>query len=191
MRRLALICFFLLGPLWAQELPSLSPIAVQATERDGHVLLSAQFSVPVSQAQAFSVLTDFDHMAEFMPNMSSSKVISRAASRLMVRQQGAVSLGLFTLALDSEREIELHQMDEIIAHSLNASQGPFSSKMQLQGQEKETLMLYQADWQPKSAFLASLGKSYLQEQVVQQFTAMQKEMIRRSKIRLASAPQGL
>ncbi|WP_273429537.1 SRPBCC family protein [Chitinibacter tainanensis] len=185
MRRL-LLAILLVGPVWAQDL---APIAVQSTERNGHLYFSAQFSVPVAKPLAFAVLSDFEHMSEFMPNMSSSKVLSRKANRWVVQQEGQLQLGLLSWSLNSTREIELIGLDEIVAHSLDAQQGAFSSRMQLQQQAQSTTMSYAADWQPASGWMASLGKQYVQQQMQQQFAAMQKEMLRRSKMQLASAPQ--
>jgi hypothetical protein len=179
----------LVAPAYALDVPSLPPVTVQATERDGHVIFNAQFVAPVTQAQAFAVLTDFDHMAQFLPNMTQSKIIARQGNHWHVKQQGQLQLGLVSMSLDSERDIEIVQMDQINARSINSSNGPFSSKMQLQPQGRLTQMSYQADWLPSSAVMRSLGKQYLQQQIALQFGAMQKEMLKRGKITLASAPQ--
>lgn len=185
---LAFICL-LAAPAYALDAPTLPPVAVQATERDGHVIFNAQFLAPVTQALAFEVLTDFDHMAQFLPNMTQSKIIARLGNHWHVKQQGQLQLGLVSMSLDSERDIELVQMDQINARSINSSNGPFSSKMQLLAQGRLTQMNYQADWQPSSAVMRSLGKQYLQQQIALQFGAMQKEMLKRGRITLASAPQ--
>jgi ribosome-associated toxin RatA of RatAB toxin-antitoxin module len=185
----ALFClFFCAGQLYAADaLPS--PIEIHTAEQDGHIVLNAQFSARVSKALAFTVLTDFDHMAEFLPNMAFSKITSRNAQHLTVKQQGQLQIGFISVMLDSEREIELKPSDEINARSINSTNGTFKSQMLITQPDQDSIMMYHADWQPQSALLGNLGKNYLQEQIHQQFGAMQKEMLRRAKIQLASAPQ--
>ncbi|WP_157670784.1 SRPBCC family protein [Chitinibacter sp. GC72] len=190
MRWFLILLLLYSGASHALDTPILPLVSVQASERDGHVLFNAQFLAPVTQAQAFAVLSDFDHMAEFMPNMSQSKVLSRQGNHWHIRQQGQLQLGPISMTLDSERDIEIQPMEQITARSINSSNGAFSSRMQLQAQGRYTQMNYQADWIPNSALMRTLGKQHLQTHIAQQFGAMQKEMLRRGKLALASAPQG-
>jgi ribosome-associated toxin RatA of RatAB toxin-antitoxin module len=187
MRRLFCL-FFCAGQLIAADVPP-TPIDIHAEEHDGHIVLNAQFSAHVNKALAFAVLTDFDHMAEFLPNMAFSKITNRNAQHLTVKQQGQLQIGFISVMLDSERDIELKPSDEINARSINSSNGKFKSQMLITQPDQDSIMVYHADWQPQSALLASVGKNYLQEQVQQQFGAMQKEMLHRARIQLASAPQ--
>lgn len=47
------------------------------TKNGDTVELDTQFSVPVSREIAWAVLTDFEHMTAFIPNLASSKVLEK------------------------------------------------------------------------------------------------------------------
>ncbi len=48
------------------------------TKKNGDTVeLDTQFSVPVSREIAWAVLTDFEHMTAFIPNLASSKVLEK------------------------------------------------------------------------------------------------------------------
>jgi ribosome-associated toxin RatA of RatAB toxin-antitoxin module len=45
--------------------------------------------IPVERQQVWQVLTDYDHLAEFIPNLVESRVIGRENGRTLVRQVGS------------------------------------------------------------------------------------------------------
>ena len=67
------------------------------------------------------MLTDFDHMAEIVTNLQSSKVLSRSTTTLVVAQQGRTSAGPLTFAFETVREVELKPFYEIRARLLHGS----------------------------------------------------------------------
>ncbi|MGC9128239.1 MAG: SRPBCC family protein, partial [Acidithiobacillus sp.] len=54
--------------------------------------MHAVFPVPVSPARAFAVMTDYEHMAQFIPQMRKSQVLWRNGERESVLQEGSVDL---------------------------------------------------------------------------------------------------
>jgi hypothetical protein len=63
-------------------------VAVHAT-REGDVLrieASAEFEGTV--ALTWQVLTDYERLAEYVPNLQSSRIVSRAGDRVTVEQRG-------------------------------------------------------------------------------------------------------
>ncbi|WP_194114872.1 SRPBCC family protein [Chitinilyticum piscinae] len=167
--------FLLATPLWADD-----AVMVQAESKQGHILVTAEFTTPVPQALVFAVLTDFDHMSEYVPSLKHSRILSTGTHELRVEQKGAVNLGLFSLDFDSQRAIELHGMDEILSHSLDQSQGKYSSSTQLMTRGDVTRVVFRSDWEPNQSLLAEVGTRVIRDQISQQFSAMQKEMLRRS-----------
>jgi Polyketide cyclase / dehydrase and lipid transport len=55
----------------------------------------------------WDVLTDYDHMAQFISNLECSGMDNRVDDVLRVHQKGKASRGLLTLTFDNVREIEL------------------------------------------------------------------------------------
>jgi hypothetical protein len=117
LRRLPLSA--LLALLWA--LFPASAWAVQSDEdivvqvdKDG-ATISVYVDCPVAAPAlvAWSVLTDYDRMAQFISNLESSFVERREDNLLRVHQKGKASRGPLTFTFDNVREIELRPYQEI------------------------------------------------------------------------------
>jgi ribosome-associated toxin RatA of RatAB toxin-antitoxin module len=65
-------------------------IEVKRRQGDGYPVfdLKARASVHATAQRAWEVLTDYDHLAEFVPNLVSSRLISRADRECVVAQEG-------------------------------------------------------------------------------------------------------
>lgn len=175
MRRwLALLC--LLPALLHAE-----PIKVDIKKENGRIMLSAVFSVAVPRDVVWSVMTDYEHMPDFLPQMKSSKIVQKSGPNLRITQQGVVPVMFFDFSYESTRDIELLPPDEIRSHSVGGNTGPTRAVTHLQVRDQSTLVSYSATWTPASSMLASFGLDIMREQVSLQFSAMQQEMLRRFK----------
>ena len=67
--------------------------------------LAAQLLTPSSFESLWFVLTDYDRLSEFIPNLSSSKVISREGNRVDLEQVG--SQDFFGFKFSAEVQIQL------------------------------------------------------------------------------------
>jgi hypothetical protein len=61
---------------------------------------------PVATDVAWQVQTDFEHMAEWMPNVQESKVIAREPNAVTIEQHGVAKFGIASFACVSVRHIE-------------------------------------------------------------------------------------
>jgi ribosome-associated toxin RatA of RatAB toxin-antitoxin module len=78
------------GAQGRSPVPSLAtdPVTVVLTEaRDGAVTVEGRIVVAVRRSTAWSTLTDYEHMPEFISAMRSSKVLSRRDCRVVVAQE--------------------------------------------------------------------------------------------------------
>jgi len=62
----------------------------QTVERmsDGVRRLAAQLLTPVSVDQIWAVLTDYDQLSAFIPNLASSRLLLRDGSKVLLQQEG-------------------------------------------------------------------------------------------------------
>lgn len=74
----------------------LAPTALSVREEDGAYLVRAQFDVPQAAHIVRAVLTDYEQIPRFMPDVRSSVVVERTAVRLMVEQEAVSKFGLFS-----------------------------------------------------------------------------------------------
>ena len=68
-----------------------------ATPRQAHV--TAQMVLPVSQERVWSVLTDYDHLDEFIPLLERSEVSSRREGIVYLKQRGVMKFPFYKKTL--------------------------------------------------------------------------------------------
>ncbi len=107
MRR-ALLCVASLWLLAATAFAAPEILQVDV-RRDGEsVLVDAHADLPVSPRIAWDVLTDFDHYAQFIPDLVASQVVARSDDGLTVEQRGIAGLLFYRLNLD----VRMHVIEE-------------------------------------------------------------------------------
>lgn len=159
------------------------PVAVSIAQDADHILLSAEFRVPVDARTAWSVLTDFSHMPEFLPGLKESQVLSQNGQRLTVQQKGESTVGLIAMEYESLRAIELKPYQWIRSRTLRGSLGSVEGVTRLLPDgEGATLVVYNAQAQPDSSLAALVPARYFREALKSQFQAMRAEMLRRARL---------
>ena len=156
-------------------------VQVEVRRDNGKILLSAVFLVPVPRAVAWAVLTDFEHMPQFLPNLKSSRVLFRDGQFLRVAQQGVIPLLMLDFSYESIREITLNPMQALSSRSVGGNAGTMQANTVLDIRNQQTQVQYSAVWSPSSALVGALGLDIMREQVNGQFLAMQQEMLKRAK----------
>ena len=179
--RASLLFMLLQATGWAAavQTPELtnSPI-VHISDQGGTLVMDITYQVPVSPRDAWAVLTDFEAMPRFIPNLESSEVLLRTGKTLQVEQKGSLSLGMFPIHYDSTRQIELAPYQTIHSHTLSGNTR-LDSVMQLSPSGNGTLLSYHATAVADLPVPNSLISSYMGEMLETQFKAMGQEMLRR------------
>jgi ribosome-associated toxin RatA of RatAB toxin-antitoxin module len=80
-------------------------ISVQAKRQGSAVQVTTQAIVRAPLEVIWQTLTDYDHLAEFVPDLVSSRVIDRQGSIVTVEQAGKAHLWFFTYAIDVVVEV--------------------------------------------------------------------------------------
>src|SRR5215472_5429294 len=70
---------------------------------------------PVPLNVAWDVLTDFDHMAKWVPNLRESKGTVTEPNTVMVEQQGVAKFGFFSFPYSSVRKMQLNPQKTVKA----------------------------------------------------------------------------
>lgn len=160
----------------SRELPEPS---VRVNHQDGLLVLDISYQVPVSPREAWAVLTDFEHMAEFIPNLDSSKVLQRTGKLVEVEQKGSASIGLLPIHYESRRQVEFIPYQTIRSQTLSGN-GRLESTMLLTPAGSGTLLTYHATAVPDLPVPVSLVSAYFNDMLEMQFKAMGQEMLRRA-----------
>ena len=152
---------------------------VHVERANGSFTVDMHIHVPVDAGRAWAVLTDFEHMAEFVPNLTSSQVTERSDTFVKVTQKGVAKFGFFSTPFESTREIHLVPPHEIRAHGVGGNITRMESVMQLKSDATGTQLIYHAEVLPGFWFPPLIGPSLVQHETAEQFSAMLHEMVKR------------
>jgi carbon monoxide dehydrogenase subunit G len=163
----------------AEDVPD--PVAVTIARESDHILITAEFRVPVGVRTAWAVLTDFEHMHQFLPGLRESHVIAQTGNQLTVQQKGESTSAPLAMEYESLRVIELRPYQSIRSRTLKGSLGTVEGLTRLTSEGLDsTLVTYTAHAYPDSTLASLLPTRYLREEVRAQFQAMRQEMLRRA-----------
>jgi ribosome-associated toxin RatA of RatAB toxin-antitoxin module len=73
---------------------------VLAKPQDGAVFVDARATVHAPHALIWGTLTDYDHLAEFIPGMRSSRTTERRGPTAIVEQKGEAGFFVFSYGID-------------------------------------------------------------------------------------------
>ena len=152
---------------------------VRVQRAGDHFTVDMVAHAPVAAAQAWAVLTDFEHMADFMPNLTASEVLERNGEVVRIRQAGVARYGLFSARFDFVREFTLRPSQEIRAHSTGGNVRRMDSVMRLTQDEGGTRLEYHAEVEPDFWLPPLIGPAFVRHETAEQFSAMIHEMVRR------------
>jgi carbon monoxide dehydrogenase subunit G len=141
--------------------------------------VEAVMFAPVPQALAWEVLTDFEHMDRFVPNVKSSRVIAREAQGLTIEQQGTAHFGALNIPYTSQRHLELRPETTIHSRQVTGSMKKVETLMKLSVEGAGTRLDYHLEIVPSLIASTVLSEDFLRHEVDEQFNAIIGEMIRR------------
>jgi carbon monoxide dehydrogenase subunit G len=138
------------------------------------------FLVPVPPAVAWETLTDFDRMAEVVPNLEASRILAKQNNVLLVAQRGRLDFGPFSFRFESERRVEMRQKEGLlISRAVSGTAKHMLSEMRLTSEASGTRLDYRLELIPDRWLPSSLGTGFMRRELAEQFTALAREMVRR------------
>lgn len=160
--------------------PPAGDVQVKATREDEQVTLTAIIHAPVSPRVAWAVLTDFDRMAGWVPNLQESRIVSGPDERpLRLAQKGMKRVGLLTFSFESVREIELMPIRTIKAKVVSGNMRKLESTMRVSPEGEGTRLEYHLELIPNYWVPPLIGPALIRRESRLQFEAIIDEMVRR------------
>jgi hypothetical protein len=158
-----------------------SPIRSVDVTYDGDTyVLNAVMFAPVAQSIAWDVLTDFDHMARWVPNVTESKVLKREAMTVTIEQSGVAKYGAVSFPYTTERKIDLKPQAAINSVQTKGSLRSVVSTMVIEPEGKGTRLTYHLELVPSLLASVLLSKDFIAHEFGEQFGAIIAEMVRRA-----------
>jgi ribosome-associated toxin RatA of RatAB toxin-antitoxin module len=173
--------------MMANSDPSLQDVTVQ--ERDGVYRVEARFAVPYSGALAFAVLTDYEQIPRFMPDVRTSTVLERGNGRAVVEQEAVARIMMFSkrvhLVLEVQEETATIRFRDRSGRSFTSYEGSW----QIAEQPGGAVITYQLTAKPSFDVPEFLLKRLLRRDAKVMIERLQIEIAGRSRSRAADLPR--
>lgn len=162
-------------------------IEVRVVKRGPAVIVDVQMSVAASARDAWDVLTDYEHMAQFVSNLDSSTVVTRTGNRLEVEQSGHAREGPITFSFASVRLVELRPYEEIKSHLLKGDFRSYDFTTRIVDHNGGVTVVNHGEYVPNRWVPPIVGPALIRNQTMKQYAELRAEILRRAAAR-AGAP---
>ncbi len=154
---------------------------VEVERVDAVVRVSATIEARASPGLCFSVLTDFDHMADFLPGLQSTGLVSLPGEPLLLREVGRPVLGFSSLAADVTLAVTLDPPHEFTFTRVAGNLRQMSGTWHVAGDATHCTIDYRAEIEPGFWVPPLIGALLIKQQVREQVDALVAEIHRRAK----------
>lgn len=158
---------------------------VRVSQQGRTFVIDATFDAPVPPALAWEVLTDFEGMDAFVPNLLDSRIVARDGPRLTIVQHGVARFGPLSTRFASERVVTLAPPTSIRSVQTRGTMERLESLTTFAPVPSGTRLAYHVEVVPGALYPDALTRRFLSHEVREQFEAIVREMRRRQ----AAAPR--
>jgi ribosome-associated toxin RatA of RatAB toxin-antitoxin module len=116
-------------------------------ERRAYVV--AHMTVPADVESVWSVLTDYDNLADYMPHLEKSEVLHRQSDRVTLRQEGSLWFPMKKLKSTATMEVLETPPQEIAFRATEGDYAVYEGHWRLQARPEGTDLIYEAVIEPK------------------------------------------
>lgn len=152
------------------------------SHREGAAVIVEAFEdIEATPQQAWAVLTDYEDLARFIPDMTESRIISRTGNTVVVEQKGSASLFLLSRPVQVRLEIVESPYEWVTSRAVSGSFKEMAGRYELKPQGGGMLRFTYTGrivpdfWVPDFIEAAAVKRS-----ITRQFSAMMKEIRRRA-----------
>ena len=150
-------------------------------QKDGqHIAVDVDCPVDAPRSIVWEVLTDYDHMAQFISNLEYSAVEERVDNMLRVHQKGKASRGPLTLTFDNVREVELVPYREIRSRLISGDMKASDFITRIVEVGALVHILNSGRYTPNIWVPPFIGPALIEAETQKQFGQIRTEILRRS-----------
>jgi len=151
-----------------------------AVERDVEAIeVKVDLVVPATPQEVWDVLTDYDHMAEFVSNVVASRIIHREEDKIEVAQTSRLAFGLLELKFDNVREIEFVPSREIRSKLIRGDMKASAFTTNVAAEGNATRITNHGRFIPGRWIPPLIGTALLEAETRKQFAEFRAEILRR------------
>jgi ribosome-associated toxin RatA of RatAB toxin-antitoxin module len=176
----------------ADAAQSAQNVAVEAQLQGNALAISARATVRAPLPLIWRTLTDYNHLAEFIPGMKSSRVLQRHGKTAIVEQIGEARFLIFHYAIGVVVEADEHYPATIDVRVLSGNLRQLAGGYRIEtvpGVRDEFVLRWQGIVEPDIPLPLFMTAPGLRESVTEQFLGMVEEIERRGTLQANSRPE--
>ena len=167
------------GDLTASDVSGAGP-QVSVREDRGVYSVAARFEIPQSAAQALAVLSDYERIPRFMPEIRTSVVLSRTAGRILVEQEAISRFMMFSKKVHLLLEVTQDDSSLRFVDRCGKSFTTYEGAWRTTTAAGRTTVLYELRAQPAFDVPEFILKRLLKRDSVQMIDRLQREIAARA-----------
>ncbi len=155
-------------------------VSIETSGEGDLVTVTASAEMQVDPRTVWSAISDYDHLAEFIPNMRSSRVVQRDGDRLLVEQTGEFGFLFFQQPVEVKLAVVESPPWRIVAHAVGGNLREMEGRYELESLPMGAVRLsYSGRLVPGFPVPPIIGRVVVRSVLAKQFTAMVNEILRR------------
>ena len=149
-------------------------------ERQGeYIAVNASVLMQVDARIAWEVLSDYDNLAKFIPDMKTSRVVSRDGNRVLVEQKGEFGFFFYRQPVDVMLEVVEEPRRRIDARRISGNIRALETHYELKASDPGVKLDYAGRFIPEFSVPPLFGMPMVRRIVERRFRAMVDEIVRR------------
>jgi ribosome-associated toxin RatA of RatAB toxin-antitoxin module len=167
----------------ASALADTESVDIRTRKTGNAVSIDATAQVSASAGIVWKVLTDYDRIADFLPEFTTSRVIARDGTRIIIAQQGAARFLWFSFPIDvvveSVEEAPRRIRMRMLSGNLAQLRGQY--EVDTSSDRAVTTIRWTGIIEPRDALPPLIGRAILHSNLEDQFRALLAEIERRER----------
>jgi len=155
------------------------PITVSIQRNGDTFLIRADVAVTVDPATAWQVLTDYNQLADFVPDMQVSRVISVPPQPFVIEQRGESGFLVFRAEIRVMLQLDEAALERISFKAIGGNLKRMEGEWRIVREAVGIRLRYRADIEPDFWVAPLIGDAILKGHVTRQIEGVANEMTRR------------
>jgi carbon monoxide dehydrogenase subunit G len=156
------------------------PVTIETGGEGALITVTASVDLQVDARTVWETITDYDHLAEHIPDMRRSRVLQRDGDRLLVEQTGEIRFLLFHQAIEVRMEVVESPQRRVVARAVGGNVKEMEGRYAVEPLPAGAVRLsYSGRLVPAFAVPPVLGTLVLRNVLAYQFRALAQEIVRR------------
>jgi ribosome-associated toxin RatA of RatAB toxin-antitoxin module len=155
--------------------------SVRAWRDDDAVIVQAQAELDASLQTAWRVLTDYEHYADFIPDLKSSRVLARAGNTAIVEQKGEAGFFFYHFPLEVTFSVTEVPGNSVSSRAISGTFREMLGSYVLTGISNGVRLVYTGRLVPAFRLPPLIGVAAVRAAVERQFMALAREIRRVAK----------